>query len=36
MDIQIFNKECKNCNGWGWLDSNVKKTCPVCEGKGTI
>lgn len=33
---KIYKKECTKCNGWGWLDSNVAKTCPECKGKGTI
>jgi len=29
-----FEKDCDNCNGFGWV--NDKEECPVCKGEGVI
>lgn len=28
--------ECKQCEGWGWLDSDVTHVCAACDGRGSI
>lgn len=32
----VVKLECWKCSGWGWLDNNVTKTCPVCSGIGSV
>ncbi len=29
-------EECINCEGWGWLNSDVTDICPDCDGKGSV
>lgn len=28
--------ECKNCEGWGYVNHDVSQQCEVCNGHGSI
>ncbi len=36
MDHIENTNECPDCDGWGWLESNVSKVCPKCGGTGVL
>lgn len=37
MSIKIGDKEeCEKCEGWGYLDHDIRNVCDICGGSGVI